>query len=582
MPSDQQVKSFLNGLRKLVEDETVTARENVYHTWSKPLRARVAEGRAVDELRLVHVQRHGGVRLVCKKNDSRFREGDILCLHRGDPFAASAVMATLDKDEEHTLEISSVDPGLNWGELLRTPEGWILDKGYLDLSGCFLGALNEVADTDRGRTRILPLLMKRISPGMDIRQYDDALLFGKKRGLNWSQCEAFANACATDLFYLIQGPPGSGKTRALACLAEYLVQRGERVLITALTHRAIHNALNMTARLAPDVPAIKIGPYQRVDDLAVDNYDNFAGSPLADTEGGYIIGATPFATRTSRLNSVTFDTIIFDEASQVTLPLAVMGMLAGQRYIFIGDQQQLPPIFSTRDHPETLKDSIFGALSGQGYETMLNETYRMNRALTAWPSYTFYRGELQSHAAAAERVITYPRRPRQFSEILDPHHPRIFLDLAHHTSTVRNADEAGLIGKLVHELIECGMAAREIAIVTPYRSQARAIRRVLRFTVSQHGSEIVTDTVERMQGQERDLIIASLTTSNPAFAGKLADFYFQPQRLNVSITRARMKLIIVGSRHLLEARPEEPRAVEMVERMRDLLDNSTYILGTDM
>jgi DNA replication ATP-dependent helicase Dna2 len=86
---------------------------------------------------------------------------------------------------------------------------------------------------------------------------------------------------------------------------------------------------------------------------------------------------------------------------------------------------------------------------------------------------------------------------------------------------------------------------------------------------------IVVDTVERMQGQEREVILVSLATSSPYFAAELADFFFQPQRLNVTITRPRTKLIIVGSSLVLRAEPKEPELVEWVELLRDLLQSCT-------
>lgn len=94
--------------------------------------------------------------------------------------------------------------------------------------------------------------------------------------------------------------------------------------------------------------------------------------------------------------------------------------------------------------------------------------------------------------------------------------------------------------------------------------------------------KIVVDTVERMQGQERDLIIVSLTTSNAAFAAHVADFYFQPERLNVAITRPRKKLIIVGSRYILNTKPVDPKLQKTVDLLESLLESCTYILKADL
>jgi DNA replication ATP-dependent helicase Dna2 len=79
-----------------------------------------------------------------------------------------------------------------------------------------------------------------------------------------------------------------------------------------------------------------------------------------------------------------------------------------------------------------------------------------------------------------------------------------------------------------------------------------------------------------MQGQERDVIIVSLTTSNSVFAAEIADFFFQPERLNVAITRPRVKLIIVGSRALRDTAPVDLDQQLAVERFNDLLDACAY------
>jgi DNA replication ATP-dependent helicase Dna2 len=319
---------------------------------------------------------------------------------------------------------------------------------------------------------------------------------------------------------------------------------------------------------------VKIGRSARSDELRVERFETFNASPLPDLSGAYIVGATPFATRTSRLRGVSFDTVIFDEASQVTLPLAIMGMLAGKRTIFVGDHRQLPPVLATRHGDAALRDSVFAALVDRGFDALLETTYRLSAELAAWPSAQFYAGRLTPAPEAAARRMIYARPPARHAAILDPQRPRVFVELGHRGATTRSDPEADLAAALIAELIACGVSPSEIGVVTPYRAQARAIRAKLRAALPddpERRRAVVIDTVERMQGQERDLVIVSLTTSNPLFASELAEFVFQPERLNVAITRPRRKLIILGSRHLLDARPSGPAQQDAVELLRDLL-----------
>lgn len=112
-----------------------------------------------------------------------------------------------------------------------------------------------------------------------------------------------------------------------------------------------------------------------------------------------------------------------------------------------------------------------------------------------------------------------------------------------------------MVNQLVGAILDCGLPPDEVAVVTPFRKQARAIRRRLKRseTVSAGlAQQVVVDTVERMQGQERELILISCVANDPGFLRAVADFLFLPVRLNVAVTRARSKVILISSDILLE------------------------------
>jgi DNA replication ATP-dependent helicase Dna2 len=235
---------FLRQLRRLVLDEADSARQQIFQLWGKSVAARVAEGFAIEGVRVVQVDPNGTIELACDRNTSRFREGDVVLLNRGNPFEAPRLLCTLEVDDETRLLVSSEDPDANWGRVLHQRSGWVLDQGLLDFSQYVLDALDQVADTAVGRERVLPLLMGQAKPAMDYARYERAYARAEGWELNDTQCEALAQAYATNLAYLIQGPPGTGKTVVLARLVQLLAEDGERVLVTAFTHRAINNALN--------------------------------------------------------------------------------------------------------------------------------------------------------------------------------------------------------------------------------------------------------------------------------------------------------------------------------------------------
>jgi len=271
---------FLQKLRKFVQMEADTQYRALEKQWSHSLQERVAKGWAIEGLRIEQMK-NGIIRLSCGTNDSRFREGDLVLLHRDNPHDSDALHCELQYDGETDLEVSLIQG--NEYFLTLQSVNWVMDQDWFDASPFYLDALNAVADSQLGRSRILPLLQGSLTPNIDYARYERAQTELKDTGLNDSQVESIALSYATDLLHLIQGPPGTGKTLMLAHLARLLVADGRRVFVTALTHRAIHNALNKIPKVDNAIPVCKIGEGRHMDDLEVPNYETFEVPDLVTT-----------------------------------------------------------------------------------------------------------------------------------------------------------------------------------------------------------------------------------------------------------------------------------------------------------
>ena len=152
---------------------------------------------------------------------SRFREGDLVILHRDNPKDKDALHFDLQYDGELELDANLIRG--NEVLLFANPGGWIMDQDWFDTSPFYLSALDKVANSQLGRSTILPLLQSTLTPKIDYARYERAKETLNDTGLNESQVESVAMSYATDLLHLIQGPPGTGKTLMLAHLAKLLV-----------------------------------------------------------------------------------------------------------------------------------------------------------------------------------------------------------------------------------------------------------------------------------------------------------------------------------------------------------------------
>jgi DNA replication ATP-dependent helicase Dna2 len=282
---------------------------------------------------------------------------------------------------------------------------------------------------------------------------------------------------------------------------------------------------------------------------------------------GLIIGGSTYALHTRRMKSMTFDTILFDEASQLTIAHSVATMMKAEKYIFIGDHKQMPPIFNASHSDELLSKSLFENLIKIGSNsTMLDITYRMNEKRNRFISETFYNGVLKTAPSIKNLCLKLKYEiPGEVFNIINPQEPNIALLIEHQGNKMESKEEAFIITYLVVLLIKAGVAAKDIGIIVPYRAQARLIKKSLQIddptnTLSKPLSEVVIDTVERMQGQEKDVIFISTAASDREFIDENTEFLFNPNRFNVSISRAKFKQFLICSSNLLSTESKEFQA----------------------
>jgi hypothetical protein len=539
---------------------------------------------------------------------SKFRDGDLLRINPAGAVNLQAgpritLVANDWQRRELTLEVWSPGP-----DTFDPQQAYTLDEDAQDVN--FYRRVQAIhAAFAQGRVpNLFNLLNGKYNEGRDealgqaalawLEERTDALRFDE------SQKRAFLLPFLYDLS-LIQGPPGTGKTHVLAwiLLAQVLLaqqqRRPMRIFVTALSHKAINNVLRKVAGhvnafldgRAP-CPILKLasggGEEEDLDPgngpvvpVQIDGYKR----PFPHDQQYYILGATAFKMYSTQKTQKTkefpqiFECVACDEASQVQVPDALLAMNYGRgKFLFVGDQHQMPPIVYG-DYPdeEIYHKSIFEFLqTRRAYKEcreMLEVTYRMNREITEFPSQTFYYSKLAPHEANADLRLTHtPATDTLIDRILDPAQAVVLVETDDQFSQQRNVAEVDLVVQLVERLVRTyGVAPEQIAVIAPHRAQNNEIaaRLAQRLAASPpprlgEGPGVgavpvlpLIDTVERIQGQERDVILVSLTVSDPDYVLAEADFLMSPNRLNVALTRAIRKLIVIGSRSVFRVLPHD-------------------------
>lgn len=554
-------------LREFVIAESRIARHLRETELSRPTQERVARGRCVVGLRLSADLGNRILRFTCKQNPSEFREGDAVLFHQGDPLEpiARGIWLRDGLRRDGTEFIDCVVEADTDREILRSSPAITVDPDFVDLSSILERAIEEAGATERGRSRILPLLRDSSDRGADAFDpeiYEPADRRAGETGFNPSQREAVAMGASADWCCRIAGPPGTGKTRVLAQIVAERIQVGQRILVTAGTHRAIHEALNRIAATLTGFDRIaKLGLPHTTAGLQVARYESFADTGFGRTDPPYVIGATPYAARSSRLTGAEFDCVIVDEAGQLPVTVGIAAMLQADRYVILGDPRQLPPVVVSQPSSTARHYSLYEQLSKTTPSLELDVTWRMNSVICSWISDTFYMGGLRPAESVAERSLQLSTRPTApwLKTALAPETSLVWIACGERKTRKYSVEEADLAHQIASELCRRGVAARDIGILTPFRRQARLIRRRIQSDPDWDSVDldaIVIDTVERMQGQEREVILISTAASDPGFIRAVEDFLYLPARLNVMVSRARTKVIVIASDAFLRPTPD--------------------------
>ncbi|MBM4061414.1 MAG: hypothetical protein FJ265_10035 [Planctomycetes bacterium] len=536
---------------------------------AQPVELRVLEGECIQHAEYLGADGPAHVFAVAD-NGSKFRPGDTLVagdgldLEGGVPFVCGAYDAAAGRLE---LEPDAFARGAANG--LEVGRAYVIDRRPLGLQG----RLRDAVLAAFGSSRLAAVLQGAHEPQRDGGRHERARQRLLAAGMNPAQVEAGAAAIATESLCLVQGPPGTGKTRLLAQVVALLCAAGCRIAVSAFTHRAVDNALLAIRRLAPELPLCKL------DSSSNDGREELqrANVQLADARRvrlpgkGVVVAGTCF--QLAKLQEgYRFHYTVFDEAGQLPIPHALPGMLRAQRWLFFGDHAQLPPVVTTSRADRDASVSIFEHLHRFYGALLLDTTYRMNEGVCRVVSDSFYGGRLRADAGAAARRLPFAPGGR-LDEVLDPERPVVWLRIDHQQPGHRSTEEAHAVADLVEDLVRRHrVPPGEIAVIAPFRAQVRLLRSAIQHRNLPGSDALVVDTVERIQGQEREVVVVSLTAGDPHEVRSRGAFHLSANRLNVALSRARTKAVLVASAHAFRALPPDTEGLRMASRCKGLRD----------
>lgn len=383
-----------------------------------------------------------------------------------------------------------------------------------------------------------------------------------------------------------------------------MVAHGKRVLITSYTHAAVDNLMIMliekgvatTNISCPMSRLARIGSktacHASVHSVLVPQIaatrecwdDEMIHEPKADSlrdviSSARIVGVSALTIpRSPLMVGQNFDVVIVDEAGQISQPAILGALMAADSFVLVGDHMQLPPLVNSEIAEQGgLGISMLRRLADKypGAVSQLTLQYRMQEQICNLCNDIVYNGKLQcaTDAVQNQRLCltgfpsALPLADRWLTNVVNPSRPIVFINTDPNTTTkiglqcspivglerslgkkgrggTVNDTEAKIIGRILIGLFACGVPASCIGVISPFRAQLRLLEDIPGMA-NWRESGLEVSTIDRFQGRDKDVIVLSFVRSNPqGKAGRLLEDF---RRLNVAVSRAKSKLIMVGS-----------------------------------
>ncbi|MFB6092087.1 MAG: AAA domain-containing protein [Haloquadratum sp.] len=489
---------------------------------------------------------------------SKLREGDVALASDGDPVSGHAELCRIC--ELGPEVVVTADEPLSVRRLDVYPSEIGVDRMLTALHDFVLKGDPETKDVLFGR-REPEFADRSAEPGAYVEN-------------NEAQDRAVRLAIDAEDFALVHGPPGTGKTHTIARVVRALVERGERVLLSAFTNRAVDNALE-AVRDAGIEEVVRVGTENGVREDMLDVRLERGGEPnerAAALREAPVVAATTATCGSRVLREQSFDVALVDEASQLTEPGTLAAVNRADRFVLVGDHKQLPPVVQSGgtgrangsgdsaegDDPSVesdLRTSLFERLidSHPDASVLLDRQYRMAQRIQAFSSTEFYDGALRpaNGAVAAQRLsdlgvdeASLPAELRDPVAFVDPDGERV---------GNTNPTEADRVAEIVDAYVAAGVDSDDVGVIAPFRAQVAEISK---------RTDVTVDTVDRFQGSAKEVIAVSFVASD-SLDGPLFEDY---RRVNVALTRAKKALALVGDADALASDPFYARLLDWARR----------------